>query len=41
MVVLANTQLGKAMNAAHVQICGWINPGGDLSTTSHSQATGC
>ena len=34
MVALANTQLGQAMNAAHVQMYGWINPGGNLSTNT-------
>jgi hypothetical protein len=32
MVALANTEFGKALNAAHVQIYGWINVGGNLST---------
>jgi Putative beta-barrel porin-2, OmpL-like. bbp2 len=34
MVALSNTEFGKAMNAAHVQVYGWINGGGNLSTNS-------
>jgi hypothetical protein len=34
MVALGNTQLGAAMNAAHVQVYGWIEGGGNLSTNS-------
>jgi hypothetical protein len=34
MVALANTDLGKAMDAAHMQIYGWINGGGNISTNS-------
>jgi hypothetical protein len=34
MVALGNTELGKAMNDAHVQVYGWINPGGNLSTNT-------
>ena len=29
MVALGNTQLGQAMNDAHVQVYGWINGGGN------------
>jgi hypothetical protein len=32
MVALGNTQLGKAMNDAHVQVYGWFNVGGNLSS---------
>ncbi|MFL6799713.1 MAG: outer membrane beta-barrel protein [Xanthobacteraceae bacterium] len=31
MVALSNTELGKAMNAAHVQVYGWVNGSGNLS----------
>jgi hypothetical protein len=34
MVALSNTELGKAMNASHVQVYGWINVGGNLSTNT-------
>src|SRR5467141_462618 len=34
MVALANTEFGKALNAAHVQIYGWINVGGNISTNT-------
>jgi hypothetical protein len=34
MVALANTDLGKAMDAGHMQIYGWINGGGNISTNS-------
>jgi hypothetical protein len=34
MVALANTGVGKWMNENSVQIYGWINPGGNLSTSS-------
>jgi hypothetical protein len=34
MVALGNTQLGSAMNAAHVQVYGWIEPGANISTNS-------
>src|SRR6516225_8390085 len=34
MVALANTEFGKALNAAHVQIYGWINVGGNVSTNT-------
>jgi hypothetical protein len=27
MVALANTELGKAMSDAHIQMYGWVNPG--------------
>jgi len=32
MAALGNTQLGKAMNDAHVQVYGWINAGFNLSS---------
>jgi hypothetical protein len=34
MVALANTQLGKAMNDAHIQVYGWVEPGANISTNS-------
>jgi Putative beta-barrel porin-2, OmpL-like. bbp2 len=34
MVALGNTQLGHAMNDAHVQVYGWINGGGNISTNN-------
>jgi hypothetical protein len=34
MVALANTSLGKAMDAAHVQVYGWVNGGGNISTNT-------
>jgi hypothetical protein len=37
MVTLGNTSLGKILNDAHIQIYGWVNPGGNLSTNSRRQ----
>src|SRR5580700_2695100 len=34
MVALGDTSLGKAMSDAHVQVYGWINGGGNLSTNN-------
>jgi hypothetical protein len=34
MVAIANTELGKAMSDAHVQVYGWVNPGSNISTNS-------
>src|SRR5215467_1750983 len=34
MVALANTELGKSLNASHVQIYGWLNGGGNISTNT-------
>jgi hypothetical protein len=34
MVALGNTQLGHAMSDAHVQVYGWVAPGGNLSTNT-------
>ena len=34
MVALGNTQLGTALNASHIQIYGWIEPGANISTNS-------
>jgi hypothetical protein len=34
MVALGNTQLGQAMNDAHVQVYGWVNPGANFSTNT-------
>jgi hypothetical protein len=34
MVALGNTDLGKVMSDAHMQVYGWVNGGGNLSTNS-------
>jgi hypothetical protein len=34
MVALGNTELGKEMSDAHMQVYGWVNGGGNLSTNS-------
>jgi hypothetical protein len=34
MAALGNTSLGKAMNDAHIQVYGWVNVGGNLSTNT-------
>jgi hypothetical protein len=34
MAALGDTQLGKAMSDAHVQVYGWINAGGNISSNS-------
>ena len=34
MVAIANTGLGKLMSDAHIQVYGWINGGGNISTNS-------
>jgi len=34
MAALANTRVGAAMNDAHVQVYGWVEPGGNISTNS-------
>jgi Putative beta-barrel porin-2, OmpL-like. bbp2 len=34
MVALGNTQLGQTMNSAHIQMYGWVNPGGNISTNT-------
>src|ERR1700722_19906842 len=34
MVALGDTSLGKAMSDAHVQVYGWVNGGGNLSTNN-------
>ena len=36
MVALSNTEVGKAMSAAHIQVYGWISAGGNLSTNTVS-----
>src|SRR5262245_30162288 len=36
MVALSNTEVGKAMNAAHTQVYGWISGGVNLSTNTVS-----
>jgi hypothetical protein len=34
MVALGNTQLGQAMSDAHVQVYGWVEPAGNISTNT-------
>jgi len=34
MAALANTQLGKAMSDAHVQVYGWVAPAGNISSNT-------
>jgi hypothetical protein len=34
MAALSNTSVGKAMNDAHIQIYGWVNVGGNVSTNT-------
>ena len=34
MVALGNTELGKWMNDSHIQVYGWVNGGGNLSTNT-------
>ena len=34
MVAIANTQLGKAMNDAHVQVYGWLAPAANISSNT-------
>jgi hypothetical protein len=34
MVALGNTALGKIMNDAHIQVYGWVDPAGNLSTNT-------
>jgi hypothetical protein len=34
MVAMSNTELGKWMSENHMQVYGWVNPGGNLSTSS-------
>jgi hypothetical protein len=34
MVALGNTQLGAAMNDAHIQVYGWVEPGVNISTNT-------
>ena len=34
MVAIANTGLGRAMSDAHVQVYGWVNVGGNISTNN-------
>lgn len=34
MVALGNTALGQAMNDSHIQVYGWVNVGGNLSTNT-------
>jgi hypothetical protein len=33
MVALGNTQLGEVMAASHIQVYGWVDPGGNISTS--------
>jgi hypothetical protein len=34
MAAMSNTELGKWMSENHMQVYGWVNPGGNLSTSS-------
>ena len=34
MVAIANTAVGKAMNDAHIQVYGWVDPAGNISTNN-------
>lgn len=34
MVALGNTQIGSWMNDNHIQVYGWVDPGGNLSTST-------
>ena len=34
MTALSNTVVGKAMNDAHIQVYGWVNVGGNVSTNT-------
>ena len=34
MVSIANTQLGKAMSDAHIQVYGWVAPAGNISSNT-------
>lgn len=34
MAALGNTQIGQAMNDAHIQVYGWFDPAGNLSTNT-------
>jgi hypothetical protein len=34
MVAIANTGAGQLLNAAHIQVYGWVNGGGNISTNS-------
>jgi hypothetical protein len=34
MVAIANTEAGKALNATHIQIYGWVNGGGNVSSNT-------
>jgi hypothetical protein len=38
MVAIANTALGKAMSDAHIQVYGWVDPAGNLSTNTTKPA---
>jgi hypothetical protein len=33
MAALANTELGRAMNESHIQVYGWVDFGGNISST--------
>jgi hypothetical protein len=37
MAALANTSVGKTLEDTHIQIYGWVNAGGNLSTNSRTQ----
>lgn len=34
MVAIANTDVGRALNKAHIQVYGWVDIGGNLSTSN-------
>ena len=34
MVAIANTGVGQLLNAAHIQVYGWVNGGGNISTNN-------
>ena len=34
MVAIANTELGKSMSDSHIQVYGWVNGGGNISTNT-------
>ena len=38
MVAIANTDVGKLLSDAHIQIYGWVDVGGNLSTNNHRPA---
>jgi len=38
MVAIGNTSFGKFLNDSHIQIYGWVDPGGNLSSNTVKQA---